>query len=424
MQGRILAVLALVFAVNYMDRQLVAILIDPIQRDLGISDAAAGALYGLTFAVFYSVVGVPIAWWADRVNRCRLITAALVLFSAMTALSGFAVAYWQLLLARIGVGVGEAGTSPPSHSIIADLYPVERRSTAMSIFTLGPHVGVIFAFLFGGALAQGFGWRAVFWAAGAMSLLVALIAAFTLDEPTRTARRGDTLPPTSAPEAVRAVIASPSMRHLFAGATLVTAATAAILAWLPAFLVRVHGLSLSATGAWLAFAIGGLGGFGLVLGGWTADRLGARDPAWRLRITVLAGLVAAPIWGIAIMAESLTLALVAIMIGGALFACHVGPTFAMVQTLARPDARAFTASLLLGLTNLVGVGVGPMAVGLLSDAWSDEYRAGSLRIGLMIAPPLWIWAAFHYEAAARRIAPELRSATIEAREGEWVLAPR
>lgn len=424
MSGRVLAVLALVFAVNFMDRQLLAILIEPIKRDLGISDAAAGALYGLTFAVFYSVVGVPIAWWADRVNRSRLIIAALVLFSAMTALSGFAVTYWQLLLARIGVGVGEAGTNPPSHSIIADLYPVERRSTAMSIFTLGPHVGVALAFLFGGVIAQGFGWRAVFWVAGAMSLLVAVVAVFTLHEPARTARRDDTLRPTSAAEALRAVIDSPSMRHLFAGAALVTIATAALLAWLPAFLVRVHGLSLSATGAWLAFAIGGLGGFGLVLGGWSADRLGASNPAWRLRVTVLAGLIAAPVWGVAIMAGSLTLTLVAIMIGGALFACHVGPTFAMVQTLARPDARAFTASLLLGLINLVGVGIGPMAVGLLSDAWSDEYGAGSLRIGLMIAPPLWLWAVLHYEAAARRIAPELRNASIEARESDLVLAPR
>lgn len=166
MAGRTLAILLLVFAVSFMDRQLLAILIEPIRKELAFSDAAAGLLYGFTFVVFYTVLGIPIARAADRSNRVRIIIWSLALFSALTAVCAWAGSYWHLLLARIGVGVGEAGTGPASHSLIADLYPLERRATAMGIFAMGPHLGILMGFLVGGFVGEAFGWRAPFLVAG------------------------------------------------------------------------------------------------------------------------------------------------------------------------------------------------------------------------------------------------------------------
>lgn len=408
---RTLLVLLLIYAISCMDRQLVAILIEPIKQEFALTDTAAGLLYGLAFAVFFSLLGIPIARLADRANRSRIITLSLVLFSAMTAVSAWAIAYWQLVLARIGTGIGEAGTSPSSHSIIADLYPVERRGTAMAVFATGLHLGILLGFLVGGFLGQAFGWRAAFLIAGVAGLLTAGIATWAVQEPVRTHSGAGAMQTHRAtvPQALSALWQSRSMRHLFAGATVATFAIAALLAWLPAFLMRSHGLSLSTTGVLLAFVTGVLGACGTLVGGSLADRLGARSPAWRLRSIVVAFLVAAPCWAIAIIAKNSAIALPAFMLAGAMFAFHVGPSLAAVQTLARSDMRAFAASLLIFLANLVGVGLGPLVVGLLSDAWLGKYGPESLRMALLTIPPLFVWAAVHYEAAARALAADLGS---------------
>jgi predicted MFS family arabinose efflux permease len=403
-----LLILLIVFAVSYMDRQLLAILIDPIKSELDISDSSAGLLYGFTFAVFYSLLGIPIARLADRSNRFRIILISLVLFSAMTAVSAGAVTYWQLLLARIGVGVGEAGTSPPSHSIIADLYPLERRSTAMAIFALGPHVGVLLGFLIGGFLGQWLGWRAVFLFAGVIGLVVALVSARVIEEPRRMRRQSATQQPSSI-DALRTLLRSPALRQLLIGASVVNMAVAALVAWLPAFMMRSYGLSLSATGVLLALVLGVLGGCGTLFGGWLADRHGARDSSWRVRCIVVVLLVCAACWTVAITVGNAGVALAALAAAGSLIAFHVGPSFAMVQSLAPPHIRAFAAACLLFAANLIGLGVGPLAVGLLSDAWYSQHGADSLRMGLMIVPPIMVWAAIHYQAAARRITADLRS---------------
>lgn len=408
MARRMLLILLIVFAVSYMDRQLLAILIDPIKSELGISDSSAGFLYGFTFAVFYSLLGIPVARLADRSNRSRIVLVSLVLFSAMTAVSAGAVTYWQLLLARIGVGVGEAGTSPPSHSIIADLYPLERRSTAMAIFALGPHVGVLLGFLIAGFLGQWLGWRAVFLFAGVIGLVVALVAARVIEEPRRMGAQSATQPPSSI-DALRTLLRSHALRQLLIGGSVVNMAVAALVAWLPALMMRSYGLSLSATGVLLALVLGVLGGCGTLFGGWLADRHGARDPSWRVRCIVVVLLVCAACWTVAITAGNAGIALAALAAAGSLIAFHVGPSFAMVQSLAPPHIRAFAAAALLFAANLIGLGVGPLAVGLISDAWHSQYGTGSLRVGLMIVPPILVWAAIHYEAAARRIAADLRN---------------
>lgn len=413
MAGRTLAILLLVFAVNFMDRQLLAILIEPIRKELAFSDTAAGLLYGFTFVVFYTVLGIPIARAADRSNRSRIILWSLALFSAMTAACALAGSYWHLLLARIGVGVGEAGTNPASHSIIADLYPLERRATAMGIFAMGPNLGILLGFPIGGFVGQAFGWRAPFLVAGVAGLAMTAVCAYAMKEPERRniGRAPVQEGGTAVFDAVSAVWRQTSMRHLFIGCAVLDIAVSALVAWLPAFLMRAHGLALSMTGALLALVLGALGAGGTALGGWLADRLGARSPAWRLRTTAIVVLMMAPVWALAITADNNATALVALMISGALISFHLGPVFAMVQSLTSPRQRAITASLLLFFVNLVGVGIGPYVVGALSDARLAEHGANSLRFALMIVPPLFLWAAAHLAIVARALATDLQHAS-------------
>ena len=194
-----LTILLVVFALNFMDRQILAVLAEPIKRDLALSDTQLGLLYGLAFAVFYSILGIPLGRLADRFDRARILTVSVALFSLMTALCGVAASYWQLLLARIGVGIGEAGTNPPSHSMIADLFPVDRRSTAMSIFALGPCLGVLLGFLVGGWFGQILGWRVAFLIAGVVGLVVAAAAHWLLRDPGRVDAQGVTQQPHALP---------------------------------------------------------------------------------------------------------------------------------------------------------------------------------------------------------------------------------
>ncbi len=415
MAGRMLAMLLAVYTLNFMDRQLLAILIEPIRTELGFSDAAAGLLYGFTFVLFYTVLGIPIARAADRSNRSRIIIRSLALFSAMTAACAWAGSYWHLLLARIGVGVGEAGTGPASHSIIADLYPLERRSFAMAVFATGPNIGILLAFLVGGFVGEAFGWRMPFLIAGIAGLALSVLGAYTMKEPERTiidrasgARRGSVV------DAVRAVWRQPSMRHLFIGITVLEAGIAGLLAWLPAFLMRAHGLNLSVTGALLAFVLGALGAGGALLGGRMADRLGVRQSAWRLKAPAIVILLAAAVWALALTTSDDMTALAALVLAGTFISFHFGPVFAMVQSLTAPHMRAVTASLLVFVANLVGVGIGPYAVGAISDANLAEHGADSLRMGLLIVPPLYLWAAAHFYVAARTLAADLSNASATA----------
>ncbi len=417
MAGRTLAMLLLVFAVSFMDRQLLAILIEPIRQELAFSDTAAGFLYGFTFVVFYTVLGIPIARVADRSSRSRIIIWSLGLFSAMTAVCAWAGSYWYLLLARVGVAVGEAGTGPASHSIIADLYPLERRSFAMAIFALGPHLGILLGFLVGGFVGAAFGWRTPFLVAGIAGLAMTALCAYAVKEPERRNVRGDVAGDSrgaSIFDVVRSVWRQISMRHLFIGCAVLDVAVSGLIAWLPAFLMRAHGLTLDVTGMLLALVFGVFGAAGTLLGGWLADRLGARVPAWRLRATVIVLLLAAPVWAVAITVDEKAFALVALMLAGTFIAFYLGPVFAMVQSLAAPHRRAVTVSLLLFVVNLVGMGIGPYAVGVMSDAWSAEYGSQSLRPALMIVPPMFLWGAAHLAIAARALAADLQGASAEA----------
>ena len=407
--GRVtLGILLSVFAINFMDRQIFAILVEPIKHDLSLSDTEVGLLYGLAFAVLYTSAGIPIARLADRMDRARIINWSLVLFSAMTAACGLALGYWQLLAARIGVALGEGGTNPPSHAMISDLYPIARRSTAMAIFSLGPHIGILLAFLIGGWVAQLWGWRWAFGVAGLGGLCVAALSFKFLEEPKRSRIDGSTA--TEQPTGrtvVRSFVHIPSLRHLCVGSAVVSIAVYAIVGWLPSFLIRSHGFSTGTTGTVLALVLGVIGGFGTVLGGWLADRLGARNPIWRLQTVGIVLAVVALLWAMVFITKNPVTMLILLMLPGGLLGFHLGPTFAMVQSLIEPAMRATAAAVLLLVSNLVGLGLGPVSVGALSDVLTPHFGADSLRLALLMVPPLCIWAAYHYHVAARTIGVDL-----------------
>jgi predicted MFS family arabinose efflux permease len=399
-----------VFTVNFMDRQILGVLMPPIKAEFGVSDTLLGLLAGPAFTLFYSTLGIPLAVLADRGSRRRLITTCLGLFSLMTALSGFATSFGQLLAARIGVGVGEAGTSPASHSLIADLYGPRERHTAMAVFALGPQLGLLLAFLLGGWVSQRWGWRAAFLVAGGTGLVLAAGVGASLHEPVRD-RAGsglDSRVPGSPVATAWAMWACPALRHILVGASLAVAVGQAVLAWAPSFLVRSHGLGSAAAGALLALVLGAGGAMGTYLGGWLADRLSARDPRWPVWVVALALAVAAPFWGAAYLAPGTGRMLALIVLPGLLVGVFIGPTFALVQSLVEPHRRAVAAAILLFVTNLVGSGLGPLAVGALSDALAPRLGADSLRYALTAASALGAWAALHYATAGRTLAEDLR----------------
>lgn len=404
-----LALLLCVFTMNFTDRQILAVLAEPIKSELRLSDTQLGLLYGLAFALLYTSAGIPIARLADRANRAWIVNGSLVLFSLMTAVSGLATSYWQLLAARIGVAIGEGGTNPPSHSMIADLYPAGRRGTAMAIFALGPHLGLLLGFMLGGWVAELMGWRAAFVLAGLLGLLLACVSIRFLRElPTRRWLADETTLAGQAPlrMVVRSICRGAAMRHLFAGAAVFSMAAYAVVGWLPSFLMRSHSLTMATAASVVALCLGLLGGAGTLLGGMLADRLGEREPAWRLRCVALALVIMAPAWAMIFLVTESGIAL-SLLLAGACLGFYLGPTFAMVQSLAEPATRATAAAILLLVMNVVGLGLGPVAVGVLSDVLTPELGSDSLRHALLLVPPLCLWAAYHYHAAAGAVAADL-----------------
>jgi predicted MFS family arabinose efflux permease len=415
-------VLTLLFVVNYVDRQLLAILIEPIKRELGASDTAMGFLSGLAFALFYTTAGVPIARIADRGSRRRVIVWGVVVWSAMTACCGLARNFAQLAAARIGVGVGEAALAPSAHSLIADGFPLHRRATALGIFNVGGNVGVMLGFIAGGWIGETMGWRTAFLVVGLPGLAAALLARFTLDEPPRGGR-GPVEVERATPDAEPAVAPEPRFREVvalllsrrtFVHVSLASAfyvfAAYGFTVWGASFLIRVHGLSLRETGLWLGLIQGIGGGLGTFLGGVLADRGAGRDPRVLVWIPALGGLLALPLLCVFLFAPTPTAALLGYAPAMVVVLFFTGPSFAVVQSLAPPRLRAQAAALLLFTMNLIGLGIAPLVVGLLNDALAERFGILAVRYSLLVTSVGALVAVFHSLRAARTIAFDLAAA--------------
>lgn len=377
----VLGVLFLVYVFNFIDRQILGMLLDDIKQDMAVSDTAMGLLAGFAFVVFYTVAGIPIARLSDRSSRRMVIAVGLLLWSAMTAASGLARNFVQLALARVAVGVGEAAGSPPSHSLLADYFPLGRRATAFAIFSTGVYVGSMLAMLAGGYLKQSLGWRGAFLAVGAPGVLLALLVRFTVVDPPRIAGAGLAAPRFG--EVLRHLLSCRSFLFLVAAASVQSLAGYSVLVWGPAFLGRVHGMSGVEIGTWLGLIIGIAGCFGAYAGGRLTDLLARRDMRWYMRFPAAQTLACVPFVAAFLLAGDGHTALLCFIPFYALGAMYVGPMHALGQSLVPPAMRATTSAILLFVVNLVGLGLGPFLVGLFNDTLFIAYGTGAIRYSLL-----------------------------------------
>jgi len=398
----VLSVLTAVYVMNFVDRQILAIVLEDVKAELGASDTAMGFLSGLAFVMFYTIAGIPIARWADRGSRGFIIALGLTVWSAMTAACGLARNFGELAVARFGVGIGEAAGTPPSHSLISDYFPPERRATALSIYGMGIYLGVLFGFLGGGYIRDLFDWRTAFLAAGVLGLPLALLLRLTVREPARGATEHTEVDTETPPlrEVLRILFAQRSFRWLTLAACFQALSGYAILSWAPTFLIRVHGMGATEIGVKFGLIAGIGGAVGVTAGGILADRLGARDLRWYVWMPAILALVAAPLAIPFYLLDDTPLALAAFVPFYVLGNMYVGPLWSLAQGLVPVRMRAVSSASLLTVLNLFGLGLGPLLVGVMNDALSDTYGPQAIRysllamagLGALAAPLFWLCA--------------------------------
>lgn len=409
----VLVVLTAVYTSNYADRMILSVLLPAIQAEFGASDSAMGLLSGAAFAIFYATLGVPIAMLADRSNRKVIIAISAAIWSIMTAICGMATSFTQLAIARIGVGVGEAGGSPPSHSIIADLFSPKSRGTALAIYSLGVPFGLLIGLYGGAQIGEAYGWKVAFLALGLPGLILAALVWFTVREPARGAIEGHADSGDAPPviDVARFMVSQRSLVHTFIGATLTTIVGYAGVTWWPTFIVRTHGLSISDMSLFLGLVFGVATGLGVFAGGYLADTLARRDVRWIAWVVMVAIVIGLPFGLVTYLTESSTV--VFLLIGVPAFAggFYLSPTFALTQSLVKVRMRTVASALLLFVINFIGMTLGPWLTGALSDAWKPEFGDQSLRYALLAVMAFNVWAAFHYWRAGATLADDLKRAT-------------
>jgi len=413
----VLVALTLCYVLNTMDRsQILAASVQAIKRDFGASDFQMGVLTGIPFALFYSLMGIPIAAWADRSSRRNVLALAVASWSAMTALFGMAVSYPMLFAARVGTAVGEAGGSPPSHSLISDYFPKSRRGTAFSMYALGVPIGTSLGAALGGWGNQTLGWRMTFILAGGPGTVIAVILWLTVKEPPRGMSDGisraaaERAPAPGMFEVLGTLWQRRSFRHLTLAAALHSVVWYSSGAFNNAFLQRSHHMSVSEAGYWIA-VLSAIAGFGTFLGGFLADRLSARfnDRRWYMWVPGVATLLCVPFQFLAYLAADRAVVLPSFV--GLMFVAAVffGPSFAMTQALATLRMRSVATSLLLFIQTLIGNGIGPSVTGLISDRLAPSFRQNSLRYALVAIGVVNVWAALHYLLGSRTLRRDLEA---------------
>ncbi len=414
-----LGLLLLVYIFNFIDRQIVNILIEGIREEFQLSDAQLGFFGGTAFGIFYATLGIPIARFADGRVRRNVIALALTIWSLMTALQGLAQSFVMLALARIGVGVGEAGCSPPAHSMISDYFPPARRATALGLYATGIPIGSAIGLIAGGWIRETLGWREAFLIVGLPGVLLSVLVMLTLREPTRGYYDVTTPQRAAQKLSTRALIASlarlPSFLHLALAGALHAFYGYGAASFVAPFFERLHAFTPGELGVWLGLISLSAGVAGTFFGGYFADRLAVRDRRWYAWLPGIATALAIPFVFFYYLLPDRYLALlmgaVTVMVGG----MYLGPTFAVTQALVAPQFRAQASAVLLFILNIIGLGLGPQFVGLLSDWLEPRYGVESIRYAL-----LWtvaggaLWSTVHYFLGARTLKQDLR-----AREEQW-----
>lgn len=415
--GRMLAVLTVFVFINYLDRYALSILLEPIKEDLQLSDLQVGLLTGIAFALLYSTLALPVARLAEHRNRVHVVTAALIIWSLGTALCGAAGSFYALLFARILVGAGEAGAIAPAQSMVGDGFPLARRGTALAILSTGGALGTALAPAIGGALEAWFGWRGAFIALGLLGLPVALLMAAMLKDPPRGLSDGLVAPaeaPPSFGNALRRLFGRRSFSMLFPALIAIGIAEYSLFLWLPSYLARSFGDSTAAIGSQLTIFQGLPLLAGTLLGGVILDRLVPRDRRWICWLPAVALLVAAPSIWLLFSVTSKTLVLALLILPSLVCGLYLAPCYSAIQALAGARSRATATALLTLGVNLIGLGLGPVVLGALSDYLSDGGgTANSLRQAFLIVPPLYLFAGIVLLLASRHIRRDMDDARAE-----------
>jgi len=404
----VLGLLVVVGVVGWVDRNVFAVLLQSIKIEFALSDTALGLLGGVAFGVFYATLGLPIAWLADRYSRRSLLACALALWSAFTAACSLATGAGSLFLARVAVGVGEAGGAPPSVSLVADYFPRERRAFALGVLYLYIPLGFVVGYLAGGWLNEAVGWRAACLWLGLPGIALAVMVRLTLREPPR-GRSATALDASTAPGLLATLnyfLSRPALRHIPLGGAAHGAGAFAAALWLPAYFMRTFEMSSTTAGAWLALAYGLGGGLGVFCGGYMADVIVARthDQRWYALWPVVLLLASVPATLALYLAPVPAIAVGALLAAAFLGHAFLGPVAALLQNLAGPERRAMAAAFYLFLVNLVSMGLGPVVVGYLSDALDARLGTAALRYALLaVVVATTLLAALHFGLAARAL---------------------
>lgn len=426
----LLVLLLIIFAFNQVDRLALGLVLDNIKVDLSLSDSQLGFLSGIAFALFYSVMGIPIARWADRGNRVTIISLTAAMWSVMVALCGMATSFLQLLLIRVGVGIGEAGCVPPAHSLIADYFTRAERPRAVSIYLQGNTLSVVIGYFAAGWLNELYGWRAMFVLLALPGVALGLLALFTLKEP-RVPKRVRTTPAaadvntiTEASTEVAALSAgqrslshafvtlwaNATFRHLLFGFSLLSFFNYGLVNWQPVFFVRSFGLKTGELGSWFAAIYGLSGMLGMYWGGVWASRRAPNNEGLQLKAMALVNAVfAGAVWSLIYLSHNYYIAFAWMALSSLGSAAIYGPLYATLQTLVPPRLRAMSIAIFYLFANLIGAGLGPLAVGALSDALRSVFGEESLRYALLAVCPGFLWASWHLWRASRTVTRDIEA---------------
>ncbi|NWG71229.1 MAG: MFS transporter [Parvularculaceae bacterium] len=420
----VLFILVLVYTFNFIDRQIVGILAVPIKAELSLSDTQLSLMGGLAFALFYTMLGIPIAWLADRKSRVWIMTVALSVWSAMTALCGLAQNFAQLFAARLGVGIGEAGGVAPAYSLIADYFPPNQRARALSVYSFGIPIGSALGILLGGVLTSFLDWRSAFILVGLAGLLLAPVLRLTVREPQRGGLDGAAAKVSPAPvmEVVRALLSKPSFWGLSLGAASSSMMGYGLIFWLPSFFVRSFGADLPQFFSWLppfllpenpkpvlyaAYFYAGLlligGTAGVWLGGAIADTYGPNRKSAYAIVPAIAFLATIPFYLVGVLTNSLGLAFIVLLAPTALSLVWLGPVITAFQHLVQPNMRATASAIFLFINNLIGIGLGNLAIGALSDGLKMRVGEESLRYAILSGTVFYVIAATLFIVTAPRL---------------------
>lgn len=421
----LLLLLMLILAFNHIDRQVLSLLLEEIKAEFSLSDTQLGLLTGVAFAIFYSTIGIPIARWADRGNRVKIIALTTTFWSAMVALCGAATNFAQLLLARIGVAVGEAGCVPPANSLIPDHFSREERPRASSIYLLGVPLSVIIGYLFGGWLNEFFGWRWTFVIIAAPGILLGVLAFLTLREPRLSAKdadrseirvreKEDNLLSSRRAHDFREVLFSlwriATFRELSISYTIAGFFGYGISIWLPAFFIRSHHMDTGELGTWLALTYGVVGAIGTYAGGAVSSRLAPNREERQFKVlSIIVGVIAI-VSVFTYLTPNKYLAIALMSFSALSLTSVLGPTYGAIQSLVPVDMRAMAVAILLLLYNLIGMGLGPLVAGIFSDLLRGYFQEESLRYSLVIFAPGYVWMAVHLWRASRTVERDLQIA--------------